>query len=527
MTGALLQLVAYGAQDIYTTGNPQITFFRTVYRRHTNFAIESIQNGFTGAPHFGSKVTATIARNGDLLSRTYVRIVLSGGTAPGDAKWAWVKDLGNAIIESAELNIGGQTIDKHYGTWMHIWHDLTRVPGQDRGYDNLTGNTEALTTLATSHDETVLYVPLQFFFCRHIGLSLALISLQYHDVKIDIKFEAARNLIITSGFSSSNPADELGLSIVDASLYSDYIFLDTDERRRFAQQSLELLVEQVQHTGVHTISSTSSRITLQFNHPVKELIWAMVPVQFSNRNGNFKYLWYHPKDNDALRLIATKRLALALARYVDEAGDELAFSNDFMEANSLLPAVGLPANLAALFNRMKPVAITTAPTVDNVSILGDLLTIEEISKPVAMLLDGFGGRPTSTDNHGSEIFDVVVRQPFNFGMLLDGTKNPLTTGVLQLNGHDRFSPREPAFFNYIQPLQHHSNTPADGINVYSFALSPEEHQPSGTLNFSRVDTSVLSFTTQPSSYDSTLYVFALSYNVLRVMSGMGGLAFSN
>lgn len=527
MTGSLLQLVAYGAQDVYITGNPAITFFKSVYRRHTNFAVESIQNGFTGRAAFGDKVTTSIARNGDLLSRIYVKIVLSGGTATGDAKWAWVKNIGHAIIHSAEFTVGGQTIDKHDGRWMHIWHELSRESQHDRSHEIIIGNTEELTTLSTSHSKTTLYIPLQFFFCRHIGLCLPLIAMQYHNTTISIKFEDVNQLIVTSGFTSSSPASELGLSIIDATLYCDMIFLDTDERRRFAQQPHELLVEQTQNVGVQSVSETkNARINLNFNHPVKELVWGIVPEVFSNRNGDHKFLWYHPRDLDSMRLIATKRFALATAKYAGNP-DTLAFSTDFMEANSLLPHPSLPPKLADIFDRIKPVAITTYPVVDNVTVLGDLLTLEELSSPVMELLEGFhASRPVSVNNHGSALYDVVLRQPFHFGERIDSSRNPLESAVIQLNGIDRFSPRDHVFFNYIQPLQHHSNTPADGINVYSFALSPEEHQPSGTLNFSRVDTAVLNPTfIRPVSGD--IFVYAFSYNILRVMSGMAGLAFSN
>jgi hypothetical protein len=177
MGGALLQLVAYGAQDVVLTANPQITFFKQIHRRHTNFATESIKCTFSGTTSFGSKATLKVPRQGDLLSKTYVQIAISSGAVPNgvDAKWAWVKNLGHAIIKSAELYIGGQRIDHHTGDWNQLWHELKDPVGQEYGYNKIIGNSLEHTVLASSHDSFVMYVPLQFFFCRHTGLSLPLL----------------------------------------------------------------------------------------------------------------------------------------------------------------------------------------------------------------------------------------------------------------------------------------------------------------------------------------------------------------
>lgn len=519
MGGGLLQLVAYGAQDVYLTGNPQITFFKSIYRRHTNFSIESFKHSFSGAPSFGSKLTATIPRNADLLHKMYVAVTLSGADSlASDKRWAWTHYLGHALLKSVEISIGGQRIDLQTSDWNHLWYDLTSSREHERGYNEMIGNTAKNTALQPAHDEMVLYIPLNFFFCRHIGQALPLIALQYHDVKLDITFETADKLISSSGFTTTNVANELGLSIVDAQLYCDMIFLDTDERKRFAQTSHEMLIEQVQYVVDSTELNT--RVDMPFNHPVKEVVWFVKPARG-------KYLWYHPTDEEHMRMIATKRFVLAVARY--QAG------NLVLDNNSILPAVGLSAPLLDMFERTQPVAVSNAPVVDNVTLLGDLLTVEEISEKTSLLLAGVT-RPVAGD--GAAKYDVSVQAPFNYGIYLDGSVNPMQSAVIQLNGHDRFSPRDATFFNYIQPHQHHHKTPADGVNVYSFAISPEELQPSGTLNFSRVDTAVLSFQMGNKSMTTTnlwnkflqgslVSIYALSYNVLRILSGMGGLAFSN
>ena len=363
MGGGLLQLVAYGAQDVYLTGNPQITFFKVVYRRHTNFSIESIQQTFNGSVGAGKRVTCQISRNGDLVHKLY--LVMS-------ATWNGNIDARDCI-EKVEIEIGGQLIDRQYGNWMKIWNELTLPAGKTTGYGDMVKPTEA---------SDKAYVPLEFWFCRNVGLALPLIALQYHEVKVNIEF-------------ASTPA------LFDAELWADYIFLDTDERRRFAQLSHEYLIEQVQFTGSESVVSgdKSKSVKLSFNHPVKELIW-----QRSNIGAN------------------------------------------------------------------------------------------------------------------SELYSTSGK------------------AKLMLNGNDRFAERNAKYFTHVQPYQHHTNIPAatSYINVYSFALKPEEHQPSGTLNMSRIDTASLKLDwdlaadgISGSETTGEIRIYAHSYNVLRILSGMGGLAYSN
>ena len=536
--GGLLQLVAVGSQDCVLTGNPQITFFRTVFRRHTNFALETIRNNFVGEPNFGGRSSITISRTADLVSKSYIRVVVGGGTAMGDAKWAWVKNLGHALLRSVEFTIGGQRIDYHTSDWYHMWHELTKSPALERGYDKLIGNTTELTTLAASHDQATLYIPLQFFFCRHVGQAVPLIGLQYHEVKFEISFEELNNLIISTGFApGTNVGESLGLKILDATLECGMIYLDTDERRRFSVNAHEILIEQVQIAAIETaaVSTASSKKTLlTINHPVKELVWGVHTGRMANTSGAYQYLWYHPTDLDAMRLIATKRFVLALAKYSGSgsgSGNDLVLANTATDTNSILPQVGLSGTLLTKFNNIKAAGVSTDATVDNVAILGDLLSLDDISTPVSVLFAGINNnRPAN--GHGSTLYDVVVKMPHNFGVYMDGTVNPLLLANLQLNGQDRVREQDAAYYNYLQPYEHHSHTPADGINVYSFAISPEEHQPSGTLNFSRIDIANL-VTTLDSAYsaqigtDSTLIVMGLSYNILRIMSGMAGLAYNS
>jgi hypothetical protein len=544
MGGGLMQLVAYGAQDVYLTGNPQITFFKVVYRRHTNFAIENIEQVFNGSADFGRRVTCQISRNGDLITKMYLRVVLSGlDTADVTKKWAWTSRVGHSLIDNVELEIGGTRIDKQYGNWLNVWYELARNWAHDRGYDVMIGNTTELTELSQKHDEAILYIPLKFFNNKNDGLAIPLIALQYHEVKLNFEFSSLENCI--NHTQNVSTADLSDLRFSSSSLFVDYVYLDTEERKRFAQAQHEYLIEQVQFTGAESVNSLQQKFRLNFNHPCKALYWTL---QLGRYSSGKQFLAYDSKNIDNSRLIATKRIVLALAKYVD---NKLDLSATNISTDDFAGALNAnDTTFGSLFSRIQPIAITNEPDIDNITILGDLLTIEEISSPITSLKlynDSthntnstvlFSSGIRSTVGDGSVGGDIVLRQKDNYGVYLNKSGNPVSKVLLQLNGHDRFSERDGNYFNYVQPYQHHSNTPADGCNMYSFALNPEEHQPSGTCNMSRIDNATLNLTFGGSSYgtdfksnyiaeDSNISIYATNYNVLRIMSGMGGLAYSN
>ena len=524
MGGGLMQLVAYGAQDIYLTGNPQITFFKVIYRRHTNFSMESIEQTFNGTADFGKKVTCTISRNGDLMHRVYLQVTLPqvSATKPGTS-FRWLNWIGHVLICSVEVEIGGQRMDKQYGDWLHIWNELTQTPGHQAGYANMVGNVPQLTQVVTGPNgktpQTTLYIPLQFWFCRNPGLALPLIALQYHEVKINLEFRQAKDCYWTA-----NKADttwDCCVSLQAASLYVDYIYLDTDERRRFAQVSHEYLIEQVQFTGKESLNSACQKVKLNFNHPCKEIIWVAQPednVNCCSENYGGKQ-WFNYTD------------AIDKTYYTGTPSDPLGGGMGGANAAAMWNAAALP-----LFGRSTTDGFFEAgasgdeacPPSEASANGGVGGSSEEDSTATALGVSGVGGFSGIRNPWGT----VGLNSP-----LFDTGHNCTKSAKLQLNGHDRFSERDGRYFNLVQPYQHHTNVPATGINVYSFGLKPEEHQPSGTCNMSRIDNATLQLNLTPASVISNgdkssprtcdLYVYATNYNVLRIMSGMGGLAYSN
>jgi hypothetical protein len=524
-----MQLVAYGAQDIYLTGNPQITFWKVTYRRHTNFAMESIEQTFNGAADFGRRVTCTISRNGDLAYRTYLQVTLpqisQDLAASGSNVFArWLDFPGHQLIDDVEVEIGGQRIDKQYGDWMHIWNQLTLDKNQERGYNKMVGQTTQLTFLTdpsfadvdgpcdssaprqvcaprNALPETTLYVPLQFWFCNNPGLALPLIALQYHEVKINIDIRAIDECLFAVKSLTATSADQkvtsaYAQSLVAASLYVDYVYLDTDERRRMAQNPHEYLIEQLQYTGAESVGSSSNKIRLNFNHPCKELIWVVQP------DCNVDYC---------------SALTGGTVLYSALGAQPFNYTDAIDALPNTIKAFGGQAATGAGPNAF----ITTSGLFENAE-AGDLGDV--IGGAAALQ---WGGADT---NSGVSDAGTFVLAETSLDMHCWG-ENPVVTAKLQLNGQDRFSEREGTYFDQVQPWQHHTRAPDTGVNVYSFALRPEEHQPSGTCNFSRIDNAtlqlVLSNATVSGTNTAKVRVYARNYNVLRIMSGMGGLAYSN
>ena len=519
-----MQLVAYGAQDVFLTGTPEITFWKVSYRRHTNFAMESIEQTFSGQADFGRRVTCTISRNGDLAYRTYLQVTLPQidqdmKGAAGAVYARWLDFPGEQLIAQVEVEIGGQRIDRQYGDWMHIWNQLTLSKEQQDGYYKMVGNTTQLTYITdpgfanvsgpcaaaggpsqvcaprNALPETTLYVPLQFWFCRNPGLALPLIALQYHEVKINIDFRpigeclwAVKDLAGSTGTQSVSQAYQQ--SLVAASLYVDYIFLDTDERRKMAQNPHEYLIEQVQFTGDESVGSSSNKIKLNFNHPCKELVWVVQPdanvdycASLEGGETLFKTLGAQPFNyTDAID-------ALPNAVHAFGGLDQTSGANAFITSDGL-------------FEMDQAGAASAGASWEGATAAG-----------------------SSLSDAGTFVLAETALDMHCWG------ENPVVTAKLQLNGQDRFSEREGSYFYVVHPFQHHTRASETGINVYSFAVRPEEHQPSGSCNFSRIDNAVLQLVLSSGTVSGTntakVRVYAVNYNVLRVMSGMAGPAYSN
>ena len=454
--GGLIQMVAYGAQDVILTGNPKMTFFKSVFRSYTNFSIESKKLNIEGnITALENSFDCIISRNGDLLSGLWMEInipsVLNNNNTATFTHWC--NNTGAAFVKQCEIDIGGQMIEKHDSLWYDIYNELNNT---DIHANKQINKNKSLIYRHNGNKQRApnlhLMIPLHFWFTKNKGSSLPLIALQYHEVTLKIVTRAIRNLLITDADNSNIVFQPANIEI-----WADYVFLDTPERKRFAQSKHTYLVEQVQlHTA--NIVNRSQNIEIMFSHPVKQLVWV-----FTNTNRT-------------------------------------------QEINT--------SNIAA-----NPSLFRSKRLQDN----GTTLLANGYTESVRPGNDYFNYMPTSTAGNTSVVTAPVSGSSING----DNTMENFDNVVLKLNGHHRFEARRAVYFRTIQPVQSYLQVPSKHIYVYSFSLNPKEYQPSGSCNFSRLDSAELEFNNLGEITNKQLSVYAINYNILHIASGMGGIAFAH
>jgi hypothetical protein len=447
--GGLIQLVAYGAQDIYLTGTPEMTYFKSVFRRHTHFSIESIKQTIDGNISTSeSKVSTIISRSGDLLSNIWIEAELPPITSVGSPSYThWCNNTSSAFLKECSIDIGGQQIDKHNSLWHDIYNELNI---RDKNTNTLLNKHNTLNYRKSGNNTIAprlhLLIPLYFWFCRNSGSALPLIALQYHEVTLNLTLRGLDNLIITdtpTGSTNNTPP------IIE--VWCDYIFLAEEERKRFAQSKHTYLIEQLQIHDEEIIGNENQNIELFFNHPIKELLWVFT-------------------DDTRTSEINT----------INTAADPSTFSPVTLDDLGTTRTIGTQ--------------VTGGHDYFNYQVNFDSSIISSIDSG-----SGIGG-----DNHME-----------NFGSMM-----------IKLNGHHRFEARKAVYFRTIQPIQAKHEIPRKHIYCYSFALNPNEFQPSGSCNFSRIDTAELEFSNLGNT-TRTVHVYSIGYNILQIVSGLGGLAFAH
>ena len=486
MGGGLLELVAHGVQDSYMIGNPQITFFKIVFKRHTNFSLESVQATFDGTADFGQRIVVTIPRNGDLVNTIVLEADLPAITTDSEAVGKegtinYVNGLGHALIEYVELEIGGQVIDKHYGEWMEIWTQLSYDESKQNAYDIILPRSNIDTTVANTtagSSATTVYIPLQFWFCRNIGLALPLIALQYHDVKLNIKLKELSKLVT----------------------FGDQFFTITQSGTRIIQSG----------TNPRVFDSNDSTKTIVYEDGTTSV------STFVSGNGS------NLIPGDELDSSVSKNISTAQEIYLKPTNT--VDSANIVDFRVFIDYIFLDTYERKKFAQMKHrylieqvqfndgISVTAASPTKSIDLSFNL--------PIKSLYWVSQLNNYSENNDNFNFADKLNRSNGSFD-------DPITKAVLQLNGTDRFEERNGKYFRLIQPFQKHTRVSKLYIYMYSFCLKPEAHQPTGTCNFSKINSAHLNLTYKSNIPASTVRVYALNYNVLRIFSGMGGLAFSN
>jgi hypothetical protein len=516
MAGALLQLVAYGAQDLYLTGQPQITFWKVVYRRYTNFACEDIEMTFSGSASLGQRITIVVPRSGDLLRSVWLEADLSAAVILPSAF------LGFALIDTVELEIGGQLIDRHYGDWMAIWAQLTHTNDQLLKLDRMISG-----RLLNSAGNARLYIPLQFWFCTNPGLALPLIALQYHEVKLNITFEP--NVMLAGGDSRSATGDII---------FDGYYPSTSRILGRVTNQPTAAAA------GTYAYNATPGANEYSTTPAITNGFGAIV-VAVTDGNGYISSITNQTTDNLTAETTITNN-SITLTFNDDGAGDlvatieiqhPLTISNVRVWGQYVFLDTDERRRFAQMSHEylIEQLQTTSRGVSANEIPTSVQLFFNHPCKYVVVAAQNSTANSTATNGTATHSFD--------FWRSRTSTEDNIASLTLQFNGSDRFKARDGNYFRTVQlfdtfagghlqtaALNNTANPPlypCGGFYVYSFALKPGEHQPSGTCNFSRIDSAVLVTSYNNQFTDGVLKIFAVNYNILRIVSGMAGVAYSN
>ena len=526
MTGGLIQLVAYGTQDLFLTHEPQITFFKVVYRRHTNFTLEVIPQNFLYRPDFGKRVSCVLSRNGDIIRKIHVVIELPAIPQFKDddqnidqiAKFAWIRRIGYGIIKTVEIEIGGELIDRQYGDWLNIWHELT-IPNR-KNLDQMIGDIEELTDFSNGKKSYKLMVPLQFWFNRIAGLALPIVSLQYNHIKINLELNDLEKCIILAPTHTINidndfvnfiPNEYITQNVDGVISWAKFIYFDIINRI--------LYLSRITDNGFLSLTETNPD-KIKDDQQQKNLLYA---TDIFGNLINAKYLIYGLKSEFRAmpRINATERLSI---------NKSINFSNIILKNCFLLVEYGfLDDEERIRFSQarheylIEQIFYNGEETIDGLH-QSFKIGFSQACKEVIWVSQ----LNLALNLRNNDIFNYTNSLLKSENGEVTGT-NIITNETLLFNGHERLSMRDSDYFSKIQIYQNHTHNASEGINVYSFGLHPETHQPSGTANFSKIDNIDLKISVISEinfNYTAILRIYGIAYNILRIANGISGIIYS-
>jgi len=519
MAGAIIQLVAYGIQDLYLTGDPQITFFKIIYRRHTNFSIENVLQNFSSPANFGEIVTCTISRVGDLVGQIFLYVnipalpkFIDPLTCMEDPnkKIAWVNYLGYALIQEITFEIGGKLIDKQYGEWLYIWEQVSGR--QDNAINKMVGNVPEMYDFSNGKKGYELYIPLKFWFCKNAGLSLPLIALASSDVKIKVTFRRLEECIRIGPSYSIEMLDD-----VIPFQQGDYIEQTVDGQTIAGYfMSYDYLEKRMYYIKIFNPNAIIKNFTSLQQPSVSTGI-----INNVSYAGNIPYRIY----NSLTQTYATPKPNTIEMAELTNLPYKPSFVNSFLYVNYIYLDTDerlkfARSNHEYLIEQIQynqELGVTSPNVKQNLNLDHPCKAHYWIAQ-----LDSLVGPNTIND-----LFNYTTSYIHKPDGSYYGT-DLVETADLLLNGRDRFGVRESEYFNLVEPYQCHYRGPEVGINMYSFCLNPEDHQPSASCNMSKIDYITMqmhlndSITTQNTC---RIRSYTINYNVLRIFFNLGGLAF--
>lgn len=530
MTAGLLQLVAKDVEDMYLVSQPQITFFKVLYRRHTMFAIESLQQDFSNPANFGNTVTCTLSKTGDLVNTVTVYVEIPAippfidqltGKEDRFKKMAWVRNLGYALIQEVSIEIGGELIDKQYGEWMYIWQEVSQSQELD-GIDKMIGNIPEIYKMTNGKESYALYIPLKFWFCLNPGSSIPIVALQ-SDVKINITFRNFQECVtvgptnyieILEDIITFKPGDYIEQTVNGESIYGYVIDFDYLTRRLYYIKIVSPSASERNFRSLQEVAPATILNNPDYANNIPYRIYNSLTATYCT-----------PKPNTVeVVLDATVQPTPTFGRaflYVDYVYLDSAERARFVKNSHEYLITQL------IYNRY--------PQVNSANVRMRL-SLKNLCKAMYWVsqLDSIVGPNTINDRFNFTTSHIRYPDGSFYGV------NPVKEAVIQLNGENRFSPREGYYFNLYQPYEHQTRGPETGINMYSFCLFPESHQPSGTLNASMINDISLVMSLQNNakflsplaqgnliSTKNTVTIknYTLTYNILRIAFSIAGLAY--
>jgi Major capsid protein N-terminus/Large eukaryotic DNA virus major capsid protein len=526
MGAGLIQLVAYGIEDMFLTNDPQITFFKMVYRRHTPFTKEQIPQNFNGQkPNFGKKLNCTIAKNGDLVGNIFVVVTLPKVNLPSNTltQFAWVKRVGFALIKSVSIVINGYEIDKHYGHWLNVWSELTGsiVGPQRNGFRKMIGEDEEINEFSKTKDQYQLFIPLQFWFCRSSGLTLPLVSLQYSDIKINVEFEEDKNCYMLAPTHYITCLDDL----VSFKQY-EYIEQNIDgDIRAGIFINYDINTKRLYYYKISTGKLQSIPVPTGFdvNNPtlVNSVINSSQGQKYAIVGKTSEYSTFSNLTSFSTTVSTTSNL-----RNLNIVDSFLLVDYYFLDDEERYRFSKAKHDYA-----IEQLFYTPPIEVDDIS-RNVQLSIDNPCKAMIWTVQYKYIRDSKdyfnyTDTYQNKVFlneqfDVPLGYPVGKSMVLKST--------ILLNGNERLTFRNASYFELLQKYQNIKYSTRPGVNMYSYSLYPfEPVQTSGTFNTSQIDNIQvkLSLVQGVTANNVALFTgFGLCVNIFRIINGLGALVFT-
>ena len=532
MTGGIIQLVAYGIENIYLNSDPQITFFKMVYRRHTNFSRENIRLNFVQEkPDFGKIVSCKITPEGDLVDgmSLVIRIPKINSVVGEDGlvdafgaqtskynRFAWARHLGHTLIKKIELEINGRVINCHYGEWLHIWNML--VGPNNKGFDKSIGHIPELYDFTETKDEYLLNIPLQFWFCRNNGLALPMIALKYSEININVEFNELKNccirtpthyIVCDDSLVNFKKYEYIEQSVDNKLRCGLFVGYDVITKRLYYQKLSKEKLVGIEYEGDETVLTPAQKNTIitssssqKYQINGNDSKYSAMPDINSTSKTNYTSSISYVSLNEAYLIVDYVYLDMEERLKIAKAKHDYLIEQVFFTPNSVIDGTNAKIKIHSNHPTKLLVWVTQSDEIINAN---DTFNYSDSHKRIR----------TENANKKVSIGDYTG-------------KNMINQETILLNGRERLSFRSSSYFNYLQIYQHFEYNVSEGINAYSCALFPSAIQPSGSCNTSQFESVHVNIRLRyglNNKHKIRFRSYSLGQNILRIDGGLAAVLF--